>query len=116
MPLGSELPTSRTFDALTTEYKLSPEFSRRAHATQHYYRGYLNLVSKAWGQLHVGSVRPKHVLQLRDAWSDTPVAANHKIRKEGIPSTAYGHQAWRNSAKLDVTTAKLGPSLACVRA
>lgn len=79
MPLGSELPTSRTFDALTTEYKLSPEFSRRAHATQHDYSRYLDIVSKAWGQLHVGSVRPKHVLQLRDAWSDTPVAANHLL-------------------------------------
>ena len=36
-------------------------------------------MSKAWGQLHVGGVRPKHVLQLRDAWSDTPVAANHLL-------------------------------------
>ena len=79
MPLGSELPTPRTFDALITEYKLSPEFSRRAHATQRDYSRYLDIVSKAWGQLHVGSVRPKHVLQLRDAWSDTPVAANHLL-------------------------------------
>ena len=77
--LGSELPTPSTFDALITEYKLSPEFSRRAHATQRDYSRYLDIVSKAWGQLHVGSVRPKHVLQLRDAWSDTPVAANHLL-------------------------------------
>ena len=77
--LGSELPTPRTFDALITEYKLSPEFSRRAHATQRDFSRYLDIVSKAWGQLHVGSVRPKHVLQLRDAWSDTPVAANHLL-------------------------------------
>jgi hypothetical protein len=36
-------------------------------------------VSKAWGQLHVGSVRPKHIIQLRDAWVETPVAANHLL-------------------------------------
>ena len=36
-------------------------------------------MSKAWGELHVGSVRPKHVIQLRDAWAETPVAANHLL-------------------------------------
>ena len=36
-------------------------------------------MSKAWGKLHVGSVKPKHVIQLRDAWAETPVAANHLL-------------------------------------
>jgi integrase len=31
------------------------------------------------GKNHVGSLRPKHVIQLRDAWAETPVAANHLL-------------------------------------
>jgi integrase len=51
----------------------------RARATQRDSCRYLDLVGTAWGKLHVGSVRPKHVLQLRDAWADTPVKANHLL-------------------------------------
>jgi integrase len=77
--LGSELPSARTFDALIAAYKIAPEFTKRAAATQRDYSRYLDIVSTAWGKLHVGSVRPKHVLQLRDAWAETPVAANHLL-------------------------------------
>ena len=77
--LGSEVPSARTFDALISAYKIAPEFTKRAAATQRDYSRYLDIVSTAWGQLHVGSVRPKHVLQLRDAWAETPVAANHLL-------------------------------------
>jgi hypothetical protein len=77
--LGSEPPTARTFDALIAAYKLAPEFTKKAEATQRDYSRYLNVVSTVWGKLHVGDVRPKHVLQLRDAWAETPVAANHLL-------------------------------------
>ena len=77
--LGSEVPSATTFDALIAAYKIAPEFTKRAEATQRDYSRYLNIVSTAWGNLHVGSVRPKHVLQLRDAWATTPVAANHLL-------------------------------------
>ena len=77
--LGTEPPRARTFDALITAYKVAPEFMKRAETTQRDYSRYLDIVSKAWGKLHVGSVRPKHVIQLRDAWAETPVAANHLL-------------------------------------
>jgi hypothetical protein len=77
--LGSDPPTGRTFDALITAYKVAPEFTNRAWATQRDYCRYLDLISTSWGNLHVGTVRPKHVLLLRDAWADTPVAANHLL-------------------------------------
>lgn len=77
--LGSELPTSKSFGDLIAAYKLSPEFTRRSEATRRDYQRYLEIVSRAWGDLLVASLRPKHVIQLRDAWAETPVAANHLL-------------------------------------
>lgn len=51
----------------------------RAKATRDDYSRYLEIVSTAWGKLHVGSIRPLHVIQLRDAWAKRPVAANHLL-------------------------------------
>ena len=77
--LGSELPAGKAFDDLIAAYKLSPEFTRRSDATQLDYARYLDIISSAWGNLLVSSLRPKHVIQLRDAKVDTPVAANHLL-------------------------------------
>lgn len=77
--LGTELPSARSFDALIAAYKGSPEFTKRAATTQRDYSRYLDIVSTAWGELHVGSIRPKHIIRLRDAWAETPVAANHLL-------------------------------------
>jgi hypothetical protein len=79
MHLGGELPTGTTFDALIAAYRASPEFTNRAEATRNDYSRYLEIISIAWGKLHVGSVRPTHVIKLRDAWVKTPVAANHLL-------------------------------------
>jgi integrase len=77
--LGSEVPTARSYDALIADYKASPEFNNKAEATRRDYSRYLDIISSAWGTLHVGSLRPKHVIKLRDEWADTPVAANHLL-------------------------------------
>ena len=77
--LGSEPPSARTFDALIVAYKVSPEFTKRAEATQRDYSRYLDTISTAWGKLHVAACRPKHVIHLRDNWAETPVAANHLL-------------------------------------
>jgi hypothetical protein len=77
--LGSEMPTGKTFNDLIEAYKLSPEFTRRSEATQRDYSRYLDILSSAWGNLLVTSLRPKHVIQLRDTWAKTPVAANHLV-------------------------------------
>ena len=77
--VGSELPAGKSFDDLIAAYKLSPDFTRRSDATRRDYARYLDIISTAWGDLLVGSLRPKHVLQLRDKWANTPVAANHLL-------------------------------------
>lgn len=64
---------------MIASYKRSPEFMKRAEATKKDYERYLDIVSKAWGPLHVASCRPKHVIHLRDKWARTPVAANHLL-------------------------------------
>ncbi|MGB6440058.1 MAG: tyrosine-type recombinase/integrase [Methyloceanibacter sp.] len=58
---------------------MSPEFRRLAQATQIDYQRYLDMVSRAWGQLLVNGVRPKHVIALRDTFASAPVAANHLL-------------------------------------
>jgi hypothetical protein len=77
--LGGDVPTTTTFNDLIAAYETSPEFTKRSEATKRDYKRYLKAVSRAWGELHVGSLRPKHVIQLRDQWSETPVAANHLL-------------------------------------
>jgi integrase len=77
--LGKEMPTGKTFNDLIRAYKLSPEFTRRSEATRRDYCRYLDIVSCAWGNLLVASLRPKHVIHLRDKWSNTPVTANHLL-------------------------------------
>lgn len=58
---------------------MSPEFDKRAASTKRDYLRYLEIISKAWGELLVSDLRPKHVIGLRDKWASTPVAANHLI-------------------------------------
>jgi hypothetical protein len=77
--LGSEEPTRKSFDDLIAAYKISPEFTRRSEATRRDYSRYLEIASSAWGDLLVAGLRPKHVIQLRDKWSNAPVAANHLL-------------------------------------
>jgi len=71
-----ERTTGRTFNDLIAAYRVAPEFTNRAPATQLDYSRYLNIIKEAWGPLLVSGVRPKHVLTLRDAWAATPVSAN----------------------------------------
>ena len=77
--LGGAVSTGTTFDDLIAAYETSPEFTKRSEATRRDYKRYLEAVSRAWGKLHVGSLRPKHVIQLRDQLTETPVAANHLL-------------------------------------
>jgi len=73
---NNEEPAGRTFDDLITAYRLSPAFRAKALTTQRDYDRYLKIIREAWGPLLVSGVRPKHVLKLRDAWAEAPVAAN----------------------------------------
>lgn len=77
--LGGDAASGKCFDDLITAYRVSPQFTKRAAATQRDYLRYLNIVSRAWGTLLVSELRPKNVIQLRDQWAETPVAANHLL-------------------------------------
>lgn len=55
---------------------MSPEFTKRAEVTKRDYKRYADVINDMWGNLAVASCRPKHVIQLRDKFASTPVAAN----------------------------------------
>lgn len=77
--LNGDVSTGRSFNDLILAYRVSPEFDKRAASTKRDYLRYLEVISKAWGELLVSDLRPKHVIGLRDKWASTPVAANHLI-------------------------------------
>jgi integrase len=77
--LGGKAASGRTFDDLIVAYRASHEFTKLANRTRDDYIRYLDIVSQAWGSLLVSELRPKHVIQLRDEWANTPVAANHLL-------------------------------------
>ena len=77
--LNGDVSTGRSFNDLILAYRVSPEFDKRAASTKRDYLRYLEIISKAWGELLVSDLRPKHVIGLRDKWASTPVAANHLI-------------------------------------
>ena len=74
--LGHDEPSGRTFNDLIAAYERSPEFRSKSIATQRDYARYLKIIREAWGTLLVSGVRPKNAITLRDAWAETPVAAN----------------------------------------
>ena len=76
---GADAPMHHTVDSLIAAYKMSPEFVRLAETTKKDDARYLAIVSASWGPLLVSGLRPKNVINLRDAWASTPVAANHLL-------------------------------------
>jgi hypothetical protein len=77
--LGTEPPSGKTFDDLIAAYKFSPEFARLSDTSKREYTRYLETISELMSKFHVSALRPKHVIQLRDKFAATPVAANHLI-------------------------------------
>ncbi len=69
-----------TFKALIESYQNSPEWSELAPLTRRDYAYYLREVERVWGGLLVAGVEARHVLALRDGWSDTPAASNYLVR------------------------------------
>ena len=72
-------PNAGTVDALIAAYKVSPEFHKRKPRTQDEYSRHMWTISKILGPLNVRTIRPKHVLQLRDSFADTPTKADHIV-------------------------------------
>lgn len=72
-------PKAGTVDALIHAYQESPEFERRKPRTKEEYSRHMRTLSEILGSLNVHTIRPKHVLQLRDSFADTPTKADHIV-------------------------------------
>ncbi len=72
-------PDAGTVDALIEAYKASPEFAGKSAKTRKDYERYLATLASILGQLNVRTIRPKHVLQLRDSFADVPRKADYLI-------------------------------------
>jgi integrase len=77
--VAPEAPQGGTFDALIAGYKAAPEFTMRTARTLSEYTRHLNTISRIWGHRLVRGVRAKHVLELRDAFAETPTKADHLV-------------------------------------
>lgn len=69
-----------TVDVLCDQFEASSEWAQMRPATQKLWRGSLGHVRRAWGDLEVRGIEPKHVLALRDTMRDRPGAANNMLR------------------------------------
>ena len=70
----------KSFEALITTYRNSPEYCDLAHSTRRDYERYLEMICATWGAFEVSGLLPAHALALRDKHRSTPAAANALIR------------------------------------
>lgn len=77
--LGEEVPQAKRVKELVLAYKNSNEFDKLAEATKLDYTRYLLLIETAWGDLLASGVRPKHALNLRDAFAEKATKADHLV-------------------------------------
>ena len=80
-----------TFAALIHDYQSDIAFKMLAERTQKDYEEAHEIFKSMWADIKVSRIKPKHVLALRNKFSDTPYKANRLIRtlsallKWGIP-------------------------------
>lgn len=73
-------PKRGTFSAVIATYKESPEWSELSARTRSERERHLAKIETAWGELAVGGLEARHVLQLRDRYAGTPGEANNIVR------------------------------------
>ena len=78
-PAGPPQAKAGTFDALIDAYLVSPDFLKKASSTRCLNKHYLGIIRDVWGDMRADGVRPKHVLELRDAFADTPRKADELV-------------------------------------
>lgn len=69
-----------TVKALDEAWSRSPEWMALSDGTKREWTRHRGRIVAAWGELEVRGISPKHVLALRDTWSDTPATANNMLR------------------------------------
>ena len=73
-------PKNGTFAAVMEEWHASPEWNELAAKTREEWTRYCERILGVWGPLEVSGIEPRHVLKLRDAYENTPAAANNLLR------------------------------------
>ncbi len=71
--------TDGTFNAIITEYRAAPNFTRLKPSTKRLYNSHLEKISAAWGALHIASLRRKHIIRARNKLADTPRQADVRV-------------------------------------
>lgn len=76
---GKAAPSKTTFRALLDAYRKSPEWARLAGNTRTGYQKSIDYILSHAGNVDVRTFRRRHVIEMRDALSDTPTTANRRI-------------------------------------
>jgi len=97
-----------TFSSLIHEYQRSPEWASMAATTRSDWSRYLAYVVKAWGHTGVAGLKPKHVMELRDAYADLMPVAPGVLTK---PPSAYAARPAAANNLLRALSAMIGWSI-----
>lgn len=73
---GSEAPPAHTISDLIVEYKRSQDFRQWRQTTRTMYARILDHLDEKVGAVAIADVKPRHVMQIRDAAADKPSKAN----------------------------------------
>ena len=106
-------PRPGSFEALIAAYKSSPEWRDIGERTKVEWSRDLVRIGRAWGDLSVAGLEPKHVLKLRDRHSETPAAANNLIKCLSAMLTWSIPRGWRTTESVRPSQeAKIGEGYA----
>lgn len=72
-----ERPLPGSIDALIVQYMESKDYRGLADKTRRDYARYLNIIRENWGRNPVAKITREAILNMRDAYQDTPTTANY---------------------------------------
>ena len=116
---GTAVLARGTFALLIQAYQSSPEWASMAQSTRSDWSRYLSYVEKVWGHTRVDGFKPRHVLELRDAYADIapappgvltkprseyavrPAAANNLLRSLSAMIAWSIPRGWRDDNPCD---------------
>lgn len=90
-------PRAGTFAALILAYRASPEWVTLGKRTKVEWSRHLARIEAAWGKLAVRGLEPRHVLELRDAYAETPATANNILRTLSSMMSWCVPRGWRDN-------------------
>lgn len=104
-----EGPKPGSFSALVREYKKSPEWRELGERTRQERVRHLDRIEAMWGGLPVKGLEPRHVLQIRDSYSETPASANNLLIAVSALVSWSIPRGWRqNNPCVGIKRLKLG--------